>query len=186
MNKILFIMLALFFVAGTADVSAQNFLKKVEKSAKKELEKRVEKEVKKGVNKGMNKVMDLPSESSNSKSKTNKKQESPSKESAVKVKPGEKKFVKNIDVYYKNGMVQGNYKLYYDGATYYIGYSDEPIKLIPCDGTYSDEKYYFYFEPFKDIELLIKENLPGAVGKRVVKDGDKELEENRKKYQKNK
>ena len=179
-------MLALFFVAGTADVSAQNFLKKVEKSAKKELEKRVEKEVKKGVNKGMNKVMDLPSESSNSNSKTNKKQESQTKESAVKVKPGEKTFVKNIDVYYKNGTVQGNYKLYYDGATYYIGYSDEPIKLFPCDGTYSDEKYYFYFEPFKDIELLIKENLPGAEGKRVVKDGDKEIEENRKKYQKNK
>ena len=47
MKKNLLIMLALFLVVGTADVSAQNFLKKLEKTVKKEVENRVQKEVKK-------------------------------------------------------------------------------------------------------------------------------------------
>ena len=45
MKKVMFIALALFLAAGTADVSAQNLLKKLEKTVKKEVENRVQKEV---------------------------------------------------------------------------------------------------------------------------------------------
>lgn len=55
MKKNLLITLALFLVAGATDVSAQSFLKKLEKTVKKEVESRVEKEVKKRVNKEIDK-----------------------------------------------------------------------------------------------------------------------------------
>ena len=55
MKKHILIVLSLFLIVGTADISAQNFLKKLEKTVKKEVENRVQKEVKKSVNKGMDK-----------------------------------------------------------------------------------------------------------------------------------
>ena len=55
MKKKLLIALSLCFVVGTANVSAQSFLKKLEKTVKKEVENRVNKEVKKRVNKGVDK-----------------------------------------------------------------------------------------------------------------------------------
>lgn len=55
MKKHFWILLALFMTIGTADVEAQGFLKKLEKTVKKEVEKKVTKEVKKRVNKGMDK-----------------------------------------------------------------------------------------------------------------------------------
>ena len=48
-------MLALFLAVGTADLSAQSFLKKMEKTVKKEVENRIQKEVNKRGNKGVNK-----------------------------------------------------------------------------------------------------------------------------------
>lgn len=51
MKKVMFIALALFLAAGTADVSAQNLLKKLEKTVKKEVENRVQKEAKKIIGK---------------------------------------------------------------------------------------------------------------------------------------
>ena len=58
MKKKLLIVLSLFFAVGTANVSAQSFLKKLEKTVKKEVEDRVQKEVKKHVNKEMDKSVE--------------------------------------------------------------------------------------------------------------------------------
>ena len=51
----IFIVLSLLLAVGTADVSAQSFLKKLEKNVKKEVENRVQQEVRKKVNKGIDK-----------------------------------------------------------------------------------------------------------------------------------
>lgn len=51
MKRKMFIVLSLFLAVGTADVAAQSFLKKLEKTVKKEVENRVTNEVKKHVNK---------------------------------------------------------------------------------------------------------------------------------------
>lgn len=56
MKKHFWIALALFLSVGTVDVSAQSFLKKLEKTVKKEVEKKVTNEVKKRVNKGLDKA----------------------------------------------------------------------------------------------------------------------------------
>ena len=56
MEKHFWIALALFLSVGTVDVSAQSFLKKLEKTVKKEVEKKVTNEVKKRVNKGLDKA----------------------------------------------------------------------------------------------------------------------------------
>ena len=80
MKKKLLIALSLFFAIGTADVSAQNFLKKLEKSVKKEVENRVQKEVKKHVNKGMDKGVETVS---GNRSQQTSSQSSPAKASTV-------------------------------------------------------------------------------------------------------
>ena len=51
MKKVIFIMLTLLLAAKTDNVSAQNFLKNLEKTVKKEVVNRIQEEVKKGVNK---------------------------------------------------------------------------------------------------------------------------------------
>lgn len=82
---------------------------------------------------------------------------------------GEKKYVKNIDLYYKTGRVaEAGCKLYYDGSNYYVDLSKKVTKLTPCDGEFMERKYYFFVVDL-GVELYVKENLPGAVGKRVVK-----------------
>ncbi len=54
MKKLFVIALALFLAAGTTEVSAQGFLKKLDKTLKKEVENRVVKEVKKAAKRGNN------------------------------------------------------------------------------------------------------------------------------------
>lgn len=82
---------------------------------------------------------------------------------------GEKKYVKNIDLYYKTGRVaEAGCKLYYDGSNYYVDLSKKVTKLTPCDGEFMERKYYFFMVEY-GVELYVNENLPGAVGKRVVK-----------------
>ena len=73
MKKLFWITLALCLSVDTADVSAQSFLKKLEKTVKKEVEKKVTNEVKKRVNKGLDKATDAVSgrnQSTKSNSKT--------------------------------------------------------------------------------------------------------------------
>ena len=55
MKRKIFIVLSLLLAVGTTDVSAQSFLKKLEKNVKKEVENRVQQEVRKKVNKGRDK-----------------------------------------------------------------------------------------------------------------------------------
>lgn len=58
MKKLSFIALALLLSVGTAEVSAQSFLKKLSNTVKKEVEKQVTNEVKKQVSKGIDKLTD--------------------------------------------------------------------------------------------------------------------------------
>ncbi len=95
--------------------------------------------------------------------------EQPAQQASAAQSNGEKKYVKNIDLYYKTGSVaQAGCKLYYDGSNYYVDLSKKVTKLTPCDGEFMERKYYFFVVDF-GVELYVKENLPGAVGKRVVK-----------------
>ena len=81
MKKHFWMALALFMSVGVADVSAQNFLKKLEKTVKKEVENRVTKEVKKKVNKGMDTVS---GEKQQAQPDTQVNQNQPSNEKKVK------------------------------------------------------------------------------------------------------
>lgn len=100
--------------------------------------------------------------------------EQPAQQNAAESAPavqanGEKKYVKNIDLYFKTGRVSdAGCKLYYDGSNYYIEKKDKMFQLTPCDGEFMERKYYFFMVEY-GVELYVNENLPGAVGKRVVK-----------------
>ena len=171
MKKLMMLAVAMLAL-NIADAPAQSFMQKLGKEVKKEAEKEANRQVKKAVHNVFN-----PSTTKKEKPQLQKAQptqakqaapQKPSQASAAPASNGEKKFVKNIDLYYKIGRVEGNYPLYYDGSSYYLDRKGEMLKLTPCDGEFMGKKYYFFCVMF-DVELYINENLPGAVGKRVVK-----------------
>ena len=174
MKKYFWIALALLMAVGTADLSAQNLLKKVGKAVEKEMSKD-SKPAQPAKPQAQQKQ-----EQKSSDTKAPAKKEDVKKEDA---KQGEIKYQREIPVFYNTGKQQGKFMLYYDGATYYVKRikTEDFIKLIPCDGSYGNRKYTFYFM-YKGAELWINEKLPGAVGKRELRNRDEDV----KKMQQNK
>ena len=154
------ICIALVFALSitTVEAIAQNLLKRIGNAVENEVTKVVKQNTE-----------------ANSKTQQVKKQPA-QQEKATESNPaaqsnGEKKYVKNIDLYYKIGKVaQSGYKLYYDGSNYYVEVNGKQTHMTPCDGEFMERKYYFFVVNY-GIELYVNENLPGAVGKRVVKTG---------------
>jgi hypothetical protein len=174
MKKLMMLAVAMLAL-NIADAPAQSFMQKLGKEVKKEVKKEAEKEANRQVKKAVHNAFN-PSTTKQEKPQPQKAQPTQAKQATTQKAAatvasksnGEKKFVKNIDLYYKIGRVEGNYPLYYDGSSYYLDRKGEMLKLTPCDGEFMGKKYYFFCVMF-DVELYINENLPGAVGKRVVK-----------------
>ncbi len=180
--KKLIVIAAAMIALNAADATAQSFMKKVGKAVEKEAAKEVVSQINKGIANQSNKEKESkaqPKKSQQTQTKQTQTKQMQAKQSQTQKAPqnstsattkssGQKKYVKNIDLYYKIGRVEGNYKLFYDGSHYYLEKGGKEYKLTPCDGEFMDVKYYFFCVEY-GVELYIKEQLPGAVGKRVVK-----------------
>lgn len=162
MKKKIWIAFALFMVVGTADLSAQNLLKKISKT--------VEKEMKKDSKSAQ------PAEPQAQQKQEQKSSDKKAPDTKGVAKQGEIKYQREIPVYYNTGKQQGKFMLYFDGGTYYVKRikTEDLIKLIPCDGSYGNRKYTFYFM-YKGAELWINEKLPGAVDKRELRNRDEDV-----------
>ncbi len=172
MKKRMILTMVLFALSAT-EASAQNFLQKVgktvEKEVKKEAEKEAERQAKKAVDKAFDNLTSPKDEAKSQPAQTQKTQaQKPATTTTASQTNGEKKYVKNVDLFYKTKRLEGNYKLYYDGSHYYIDKNGKELKLNPCDGEFMEVKYNFYCVEY-GVELYVKDALPGAVGKRVVK-----------------
>lgn len=178
MKRLIFIASALLLSMSTVDASAQSFLKKIGEAAERGVTKGIERQASKTAEKTINNLTSSqpkstpkakPQQAQPAQQQVTQPQAQPSHTATAVQSNGEKRYVKNIDLYYKIGDVRGNYKLYYDGSSYYIEIEANKLtKLTPCDGEFLRVKYYF-FCVYRDIEFYIKEQLPGAVGKPVVK-----------------
>lgn len=164
MKKLMMLAVAMLAL-NIADAPAQSFMQKLGKEVKKEVKKEAVHNV---FNPSTTKKEKPQSQKAQPTQAKQTAPQKPSQASAAPASNGEKKFVKNIDLYYKTGRVAGNYPLYYDGSTYYVDMKGTMKKLTPCDGEFMERKYYFFCVDY-GVELYINENLPGAVGKRVVK-----------------
>lgn len=156
MKNLIFIALTLMLSMVTMDATAQSFIKKIGKA----VEKEVTTEVKSRINKDTDKTKEKSEKQEVREVQVQQPQtqkETATANTAVDVKSnGEKKFVKNINTYYKIGDVKENVKLYYNGSSYYIvNGKGKEYKLIPCDAVYNKKKYYFYYvDDFSKIEFL--------------------------------
>ena len=162
MMKHFLMALALLMTVGATEVSAQNLLKKIGKAVEKEM--------------STDNKSAKPAETQAKPKQEQKASEKKAPATKEVAKKGEIKYQREIMAYYQTGKENRKYMLYYDGSTYYVTRikTEDPIKLNPCDGTYGNRKYTFYFM-YDGVELWIKENLPGAVGKREIRNRDNDV-----------
>lgn len=186
------VVVALLSVSGAAELSAQSFLQKLGKA----IESEVKSEVEKGVRKSVRNVMNQPLPKREPKKQEPKKQEpveevaqqpqdqpsaQPSAQPVINVDPSELKFykplaslspkakyVKDIDAWFRGGTKEGTYKMYKDNGKYYLDRKGEYHELFSCDAIINDVVYNHYYI-FLDIELFIKEKIPGTPAPTVVR-----------------
>lgn len=174
---------ALLSVSGAAELSAQSFLQKLGKA----IESEVKSEVEKGVRKSVRNVMSQPLPKREPKKQepveevAQQSQDQPSAQPVINVDPSELKFykplaslspkakyVKNIDAWFRGGTKEGTYKMYKDNGKYYLDRKGEYHELFSCDAIINDVVYNHYYI-FLDIELFIKEKIPGTPAPTVVR-----------------
>ena len=182
------VVVALLSVSGAAELSAQSFLQKLGKA----IESEVKSEVEKGVRKSVRNVMNQPLPKREPKKQEPKKQEpveevaqqsqvQPSAQPVINDDPSELKFykplaslspkakyVKDIDTWFRGGNKEGTYKMYKDNGKYYLDRKGEYHELFSCDAIINDVVYNHYYI-FLDIELFIKEKIPGTPAPTVVR-----------------
>lgn len=182
------VVVALLSVSGAAELSAQSFLQKLGKA----IESEVKSEVEKGVRKSVRNVMNQPLPKSEPKKQEPKKQEpveevaqqpqdQPSAQPVINDDPSELKFykplaslspkakyVKDVDAWFRGGTKEGTYKMYKDNGKYYLDRKGEYHELFSCDAIINDVVYNHYYI-FLDIELFIKEKIPGTPAPTVVR-----------------
>ena len=177
------VVVALLSVSGAAELSAQSFLKKLGKA----IESEVKSEVEKGVRKTVRNVMNQPLPKRETKKQepveevAQQSQDQPSAQPVINVDPSELKFykplaslspkakyVKDIDAWFRGGTKEGTYKMYKDNGKYYLDRKGEYHELFSCDAIINDVEYNHYYI-FLDIELFIKEKIPGTPAPTVVR-----------------
>jgi hypothetical protein len=182
------VVVALLSVSGAAELSAQSFLQKLGKA----IESEVKSEVEKGVRKTVRNAMNQPLPKREPKKQEPKKQEpveevaqqpqdQPSAQPVINDDPSELKFykplaslspkakyVKDIDAWFRGGTKEGTYKMYKDNGKYYLDRKGEYHELFSCDAIINDVVYNHYYI-FLDIELFIKEKIPGTPAPTVVR-----------------
>ena len=131
--KKLIVIAAAMIALNAADATAQSFMKKVGKAVEKEAAKEVVSQINKGIANQSNKEKESkaqPKKSQQTQTKQTQTKQTQAKQSQTQKAPqnstsattkssGQKKYVKNIELYYKIGRVEGNYKLFYDSQTFF-------------------------------------------------------------------
>ena len=177
------VVVVLLSASGAAELSAQSFLKKLGKA----IESEVKSEVEKGVRKTVRNVMNQPLPKSEPKTQEPvenaalESQDQPSAQPVTNVAPSESKFykplaslspkakyVKDVDTWYRIGRKEGTYKMYKDNGKYYLDRKGEYHELFSCDAIINDVVYNHYYI-YVDIELFIKEKIPGTPAPTVVR-----------------